>query len=97
MHFLKRRVHRRVGAPPPEMLMPLLPFQKEWLAWSLKQEEYEFKGGILADEMGMEKIIQRISLFLSSCDLQMKAPLTTNSSKLSNIEGESSRKSKVLP
>eukprot|EP00959_Pyramimonas_sp_CCMP1952_P082964 1733977-Pyramimonas_sp.AAC.1 len=23
--------------PPPEMLMPLLPFQKQWLAWSVAQ------------------------------------------------------------
>ena len=39
--------------PPADMLMPLLPFQKQWLAWSLKQEHGFIKGGILADEMGM--------------------------------------------
>eukprot|EP00850_Spirogloea_muscicola_P001861 SM000007S20821 [mRNA] locus=s7:472696:479059:+ [translate_table: standard] len=48
--------------PPPELLMPLLPFQKEWLAWSLRQEDTPIKGGILADEMGMGKTIQAISL-----------------------------------
>eukprot|EP00850_Spirogloea_muscicola_P001122 SM000004S14992 [mRNA] locus=s4:637588:643739:- [translate_table: standard] len=48
--------------PPPELLMPLLPFQKEWLAWSLRQEDTPVKGGILADEMGMGKTIQAISL-----------------------------------
>lgn len=44
--------------PPPEMLMPLLPFQKEFLAWALSQEQGVVKGGILADEMGMGKTIQ---------------------------------------
>ncbi|KAF2284940.1 hypothetical protein GH714_032721 [Hevea brasiliensis] len=39
--------------PPSELIMPLLRYQKEWLAWALKQEESETKGGILADEMGM--------------------------------------------
>ena len=32
--------------------MPLLPFQEEFLAWAVKQEE-ECHYGILADEMGM--------------------------------------------
>ena len=44
--------------PPAEMLMPLLPFQKEFLAWAISQEQGVVKGGILADEMGMGKTIQ---------------------------------------
>lgn len=44
--------------PPVEMLMPLLPFQKEFLAWAISQEQGVIKGGILADEMGMGKTIQ---------------------------------------
>ena len=44
--------------PPAEMLMSLLPFQKEFLAWAVSQERGEIKGGILADEMGMGKTIQ---------------------------------------
>ena len=44
--------------PPAEMLMSLLPFQKEFLAWAVSQERGEIRGGILADEMGMGKTIQ---------------------------------------
>jgi len=44
--------------PPAEMLMSLLPFQKEFLAWAVSQERSEIRGGIPADEMGMGKTIQ---------------------------------------
>ncbi len=44
--------------PPPELLMALLPYQKEFLAWAVQQERGVVKGGILADEMGMGKTIQ---------------------------------------
>ncbi|OVA09784.1 SNF2-related [Macleaya cordata] len=50
---------------PPDLLMPLLRYQKEWLAWALKQEESVSRGGILADEMGMGKTIQAIALVLA--------------------------------
>ncbi|KAG6330476.1 hypothetical protein ID866_8612, partial [Astraeus odoratus] len=43
----------------------LLPFQRESLTWMRKQENGIWKGGILADEMGMGKTIQMISLFVS--------------------------------
>ncbi|KAK1261023.1 hypothetical protein QJS04_geneDACA023447 [Acorus gramineus] len=56
--------------PSPDVLMPLLRFQKEWLAWALKQEASEMKGGILADEMGMGKTIQAISLVLSARSIE---------------------------
>jgi DNA repair protein RAD16 len=39
--------------PCAELLMPLLPYQKEGLAWMLSQEQSTTRGGILADEMGM--------------------------------------------
>ncbi|KAG8080389.1 hypothetical protein GUJ93_ZPchr0007g4647 [Zizania palustris] len=52
--------------PPPEVLLPLLRFQKEWLAWALAQEASVSRGGILADEMGMGKTIQAIALVLTS-------------------------------
>ena len=52
--------------PPPELLMPLLPYQREGLAWLLHQErESAMAGGILADEMGMGKTIQAIALLLA--------------------------------
>lgn len=83
--------------PPPELLMPLLPFQKEWLAWSLKQEESEFKGGILADEMGMGKTIQAISLVVTSRALRSGQSLADKTCMLQNTVGASSSGSKVLP
>jgi len=49
----------------PELLMPLLPYQKEFLAWAIGQETGNIKGGVLADEMGMGKTIQAISVLLT--------------------------------
>ncbi|EST04998.1 SNF2-related [Kalmanozyma brasiliensis GHG001] len=43
----------------------LLPFQREGLFWMTRQEQGTWKGGMLADEMGMGKTIQMISLMLS--------------------------------
>lgn len=39
----------------PSLKLKLLPFQKESLYWMKKQEEGQWKGGMLADEMGMGK------------------------------------------
>ncbi|KAK6789791.1 hypothetical protein RDI58_013591 [Solanum bulbocastanum] len=47
---------------PSNLIIPLLRYQKEWLAWALKQEESIARGGILSDDMGMGKIIQPIAL-----------------------------------
>ncbi|KAL1812900.1 hypothetical protein ACET3Z_022965 [Daucus carota] len=52
----------------PNLIIPLLRYQKEWLAWALEQEKSAVKGGILADEMGMGKTAQAIALVLAKQD-----------------------------
>ncbi|GBE79098.1 DNA repair protein [Sparassis crispa] len=50
---------------PPNLKVTLLPFQLESIHWMRDQEKGIWKGGILADEMGMGKTIQMISLLVS--------------------------------
>ncbi|KAG1888839.1 SNF2 family N-terminal domain-containing protein [Suillus subluteus] len=50
---------------PAGLKVTLLPFQRESLFWMHKQEQGIWNGGMLADEMGMGKTIQMISLFVS--------------------------------
>ena len=45
---------------PDEMTTPLLPFQLESLYWMKRQEHSAYRGGVLADEMGMGKTLQAI-------------------------------------
>uniref|UniRef100_M1APQ1 DEXH helicase-like repair protein n=1 Tax=Solanum tuberosum TaxID=4113 RepID=M1APQ1_SOLTU len=54
---------------PSDLILPLLRYQKEWLAWSLKQETI-FKRGILAYEMGMGKTVEAIALVLAQRELK---------------------------
>eukprot|EP00842_Homolaphlyctis_polyrhiza_P004367 jgi/Hompol1/4931/HPOL_004043-RA len=55
---------------PSEVTVKLLPFQLEGLNWMQQQEDSQFHGGILADEMGMGKTIQMISLLVSRRDVK---------------------------
>ncbi|KAK6784522.1 hypothetical protein RDI58_017977 [Solanum bulbocastanum] len=53
---------------PSDLIIPLR-YQKEWLSWVLKQEESIARGGILADDMGMGKIVQAIALVLAKSEI----------------------------
>ncbi|KAF8883413.1 SNF2 family N-terminal domain-containing protein [Infundibulicybe gibba] len=50
---------------PGNLKLTLLPFQRESLFWMREQEKGLWKGGMLADEMGMGKTIQIISLLVT--------------------------------
>jgi DNA repair protein RAD16 len=53
---------------PKGLVASLLPFQQEGVSWMYNQEvnENSFKGGILADEMGMGKTLQTIACILDN-------------------------------
>ena len=49
---------------PSELAITLLKHQRLGLAWLLRMEESESKGGILADDMGLGKTVQTIALIV---------------------------------
>ncbi|KAJ3505689.1 hypothetical protein NLJ89_g7288 [Agrocybe chaxingu] len=58
-------VEPKKAEQPKNLKVTLLPFQQESLYWMRNQERGIWHGGMLADEMGMGKTIQIISLFVS--------------------------------
>lgn len=50
---------------PDAITRKLKSFQLEGLNWMTRQEESQWKGGLLGDEMGMGKTIQAVSLIMS--------------------------------
>lgn len=54
-----------LAIPQPEGMTQNSCLPKEGLHWLIEQERTRYKGGILADEMGMGKTIQTIALFMS--------------------------------
>ena len=57
---------------PSEIVMPLLPYQRQFLAWAVSQERSSVQGGILADEMGMGKTLQVLGHALRLFHVQEK-------------------------
>lgn len=60
------------GEQPEGINRKLKPFQLEGVDWMEKQEQSQWRGGLLGDEMGMGKTIQAVSLIMS--DFPAKAP-----------------------
>lgn len=61
-----------VGEQPEGLTRKLKNFQLEGVDWMIKQEQSQWKGGLLGDEMGMGKTIQAVSLIMS--DYPAKSP-----------------------
>ena len=53
------------ASQPNSITRKLKSFQLEGLDWMMRQEQSEWKGGLLGDEMGMGKTIQAVSLIMS--------------------------------
>ncbi|KAH3756570.1 DNA repair protein RAD5A [Pelomyxa schiedti] len=58
--------------PPPSIVIPLKPYQKQGLHW-MCQHDKEQGGGLLCDEMGMGKTLQMVSLIVQNHPLAYKS------------------------
>ncbi|SOV24042.1 DNA repair protein rhp16, putative [Plasmodium sp. DRC-Itaito] len=61
---IEKKITNYKFSVPKELKYDLLEYQKEGISWMINQEKSNVKGGILADEMGMGKTIQAITLIL---------------------------------
>ena len=59
------RITPVAGEQPPSITRKLKKFQLEGLDWMIRQEQSQWRGGLLGDEMGMGKTIQAVSLIMS--------------------------------
>jgi len=66
------RIAPVAGDQPQGINRKLKQFQLEGVDWMRKQEQSQWRGGLLGDEMGMGKTIQAVSLIMS--DFPAKAP-----------------------
>lgn len=71
--FFKRKTDVQPMEAPDSLTRALLPFQKEGLSWLVQQEQSEYAGGILADEMGMGKTIQMVAMLVKRKEMAMQA------------------------
>ncbi|KDO26826.1 hypothetical protein SPRG_20587 [Saprolegnia parasitica CBS 223.65] len=72
--FIKREILPG-KLPVATLTASLLPYQQEGLAWMVNQEASAYRGGILADEMGMGKTVQAIACMLEQIRLEKNDPM----------------------
>jgi DNA repair protein RAD16 len=72
----QRKARMPEKEPSKKLIATLLPYQREALAWMCTQEKSIYGGGILADEMGMGKTLQAISVIVEKKRLTEKNPNT---------------------
>eukprot|EP01088_Endostelium_zonatum_P005609 TRINITY_DN1735_c0_g1_i1.p1 TRINITY_DN1735_c0_g1~~TRINITY_DN1735_c0_g1_i1.p1 ORF type:complete len:691 (-),score=217.33 TRINITY_DN1735_c0_g1_i1:102-2174(-) len=74
---------------PPQLLVPLLQYQRQGLSWMLSRESSSCttsRGGILSDAMGLGKTVQALALILSHKYSHPKPPSSSTTLLKSNIK-----------
>jgi DNA repair protein RAD16 len=81
--------------PSPYLTATLLPYQREALAWMTAQEKSDYRGGILADEMGMGKTLQAIALIIENPRIDDEPVPESNVTKASKARSQKAGFSKT--